>query len=294
MKRFSIVLYGLISLMFITACEKENTEGKETADFPDVGGYASSAEVAAEDLVAHFGFDGNADDSKGSVTGAAPNNISYVPGKLGQAYKGAPGSFIAYDNPGALANLTSFSVSMWINTGKHEGGAQSLFMLPNTNGFWGNFFTLIEGGTADVMQLKVHFQKHATPAIPRTEQWVDLGGDNRLPNMYNQWKHVAYSYDETTSTFALYVNGAKVNLPADFTNRMTADAPAGQPLGPLAFANVSKFVIGGWQTNLGAPWSGPDPWMLNYTGALDELRFFDRPLTPAEVDALFRLQNQGR
>jgi hypothetical protein len=295
MKRINIKFLWLSLLVFtIAACEKENTEGGENVDFPDVSGYASSDEVAADALIAHFNFDDNVNDSKNNVTGGAGTNVSYVPGKLGQAYKGSPGAFIAYENPGPIANLTSFSVAMWINKSMHQGGAESIFMLPNTKGFWGNFFTLIEGGTEDRMQLKVHFQKHTTPAITRWEQWVDLGGDNRLTNMYNQWKHVAFSYDETTSKFELYVNGSKINLPADFTDRKTDGPPAGQPLGPLAFADVSKFIIGGYQAHLGAPWGNPDGWMMNYTGALDELRFFDRPLTTVEVDALYRLQNQGR
>jgi hypothetical protein len=291
MKRIASMM---MAVMIFTACEKENTEGGENTDFPDIAGYTNSDEVGAEDIVAHFRFEGNVEDAKGNVTGGNGTNVSYVEGKLGQAYKGSTNSFIAYENPGTLANLTSFTVAMWINTGKHEGGAQSLFMLPGTSGFWGNFFSLIEGGTSDNMQLKVHFQKHATPAIARTEQWVDLGGDNRIPDMYNQWKHIAYSYDEGSSEFSMYINGSKLNLPENFSKRLTADPPAGQPLGPLAFKDVSRFIIGGFHAHLGSPWGAPDPWMLTYTGAMDEFRIYDRALTVTEVDALYRLQNQGR
>lgn len=288
------ILMGMMVMFLLSSCEKENTEGKENVDFPDISGFASSDEVGAEDLIVHIPFDNDVADTKGTVTGGVANNISFVEGRRGQAYKGSSTGYIAYDDPGALADLSSFTVAMWINKGKHEGGAEGLFSIPNTNGFWGNLLAMVEGGSADNMHLKFHFQKHVVPAITRWEQWVDLGGDNRIPNMFNQWKHIAFSYDETTSQFALYVNGTKLNLAEGFTNRLTADLPGGEPLGPLEFANVSKFIIGGFQQHLGTPFASPEPWMLNYTGAMDEFRVWDRALATEEVDAFYRLQNQGR
>jgi hypothetical protein len=48
--------------------------------------------------------------------------------------------------------------------------------------------------------------------------------------------------------------------------------------GELANSNVSKFIIGGFQQRLGAPWVAPDGWMLNYTGLMDEFRIYNAAL----------------
>ena len=99
---------------------------------------------------------------------------------------------------------------MWINTAKHDGGAQSVFMLPRTSDFWGNMFLLIEGNNSasDSMLVKFHF----------AGQWIELTNENRLPNMYNDWKHIAFSYNASTSKVSVYLNGQKRTLPASITD----------------------------------------------------------------------------
>jgi hypothetical protein len=51
---------------------------------------------------------------------------------------------------------------MWINTAKHEGGAQGVFTLANRMAlFWGNFFMMIEGNNSasNRMFMKLHLKK---------------------------------------------------------------------------------------------------------------------------------------
>jgi len=219
---------------------------------------------------------------------------SFTAGKKGQAYQGASNAFISYTSAGPLATLTSFTVSMWINTNKHDGGAQAVYTVTKADGsFWGNFFMLIEGAgpSENKMLVKVHFEKNTTPAVAEPEHWLETTGDLRLNDMYGAWRHIAFSYNETTSKFFMYVNGTKVNFPADKENRKSGPTTA---LGALAFRNPNRFVIGGFQNQLGAPYNNPEPWMLPYTGKLDELRFYKRALTDQEVNALFQLEKQGR
>jgi hypothetical protein len=299
-KKYSIAKAA--SLTFVTAVVvlASCTKAKLDDDFPKgdpppvAGGYVNSSEVSPANLVAHFSFDGNVNDVKGGVTGGTiTGKGSLVPGKKGQAYQGASDAFIAYNTAGPLASLTSFTVSMWINTQKHEGGAQAVFTVPKNDGsFWGNFFMMIEGAgaTENRMLIKVHFEKNVTPAIANVEQWLETGGDRRLNDMYGAWRHVAFTYDETTSKFAFYANGNKIDFGTD-ENRLAA---TGVPLGALAFKNATRFVIGGFQNQLGAPFNTPESWMLPYTGKLDELRFYKKALTGQEVTALFQLENQGR
>jgi hypothetical protein len=289
-----IVMFGII--LAATACTKPELEDDFTkGDPPPIGAYTNSSEVAPADLVAYWPFDGNITDSKGGVTGGAiTGTAGFTAGKKGQAYQGANNSFISYATAGPLANLTSFTVSMWINTQKHTGGAQGIFAVPRADGsFWGNFFMLIEEAGADEnrMLIKVHFEKNVTPPVDNVEHWLETSGDRRINDMYGGWRHVAYTYDQTTSSFAMYANGTKVNFPAADANRLAA---TGVPLGALAFKSVNKFIIGGYQNHLGAPFNSLETWMLTYTGKLDEFRIYKKALTANELNALFQLEKQGR
>lgn len=279
--------------VFMPGCTKpELDDDFQKGDPPPIGSFTNSSEVAAADLVAHFPFENSAADAKGSVAGGTLNGgAAYTAGKKGQAYQGAGNGFIAYTNSGGLGTLTSYTVSMWINTAKHDGGAQSVFTVTKNDGsFWGNFFMLIEGAgpTEDKMLIKVHFEKNG---VPNVEHWLETTGNLRISDMYGGWRHVAFSYDQATSKFAMYANGTKINFPDNVAIRL---ASAGVPLGALSFKNPDRFIIGGFQNQLGAPYNNPEPWMLPYTGKLDELRFYKRALTDQEVNALFQLEKQGR
>jgi hypothetical protein len=281
----------------LSSCTKaDRSDDFPAGDPPPVpGGFTNSTEVAPSNLVVHFTFDGTVDDAKGGVTGGATQGTtSWVTGVKGQAYKGSTDGFIAYSNPGPIATLKSFTVAMWINTEKHEGGAQSVFSLSketNPPSFWGNFFMLIEGNssTENKMLMKLHFQKNT---VTNVEHWIVPDAEFRPDNMYGGWRHVAWTYDAATSKVGFYINGQKKDLPTDLENQ-TADA-SGAPLGELSFLDATRFIIGAYPNQLGAPYNNPESWMLTYTGALDEFRIYDRALTAQEISAIAVLERQGR
>ena len=279
----------------ISSCTKaELDDAFPKGDPPPVaGGFVNSSEIAPANLVAHFTFDGTIADAKGAVTGGvASGNTSFVEGRKGQAYQGSTNGFIGYASPGPIATLTSFTVALWINTGKHDGGAQGLFGLAKQDGsFWANFFMLIEGNNSpeNRMFMKLHFEKNNATFV---EHWVEPNGNFRPDDMYNGWRHVAWTYDAATSKVGWYINGQKMTLPPGAEDRK-ADG-TGTPLGSLNFKNPTKFVIGAFQNQLGAPFNTPEPWMLPYTGKLDELRFYNKALTAQEIAAITTLERQGR
>lgn len=225
-----------------------------------------------------FAFENSAIDSIHDTKGSIAGGVTFVDGINGKAYKGAANGHIEYPSAGKVGEMESFTVAFWMNTEKHTGGAQNIFMLPNTNDFWGNLFLMVEGNnspTDNSMLIKFHFAGN----------WIEFTGNNglaRLPDMYGKWHHLAFSYDAKTSQFSAYLDGAKLNVPANISNR-TKD---GAPLGALKFQNVSKFVIGGFQQHIGIK-SPADAWMLRYTGMLDQFRIYTKPLTDAQVNELF-------
>ena len=261
---------------------------------PVAGGFTNSSEVAPANLVAHFPFDGNINDVKNGVTGGvASGTSSFAAGRKGQAYKGSSNAFIVYSTPGPIATLASFTVSMWINTVRHDGGAMGLFALGKQDGsFWGNFFLFVEGqnpATPQEMFMKLHFEKNNAPFV---EHWLEPNGDFRAKDMYGAWRHIAWTYDAATSKVGWFINGQKKALPPGADTRV-ADGN-NTPLGALNFKNPTKFVIGGFQNNAGAPFNTAEPWMLNYTGMIDEFRIYNKALSETEISAIQVLERQGR
>jgi len=282
--------------LLATGCTKADYSDNFTkGDAPPVaGGFTNSSEVAPTNLVAYFPFDNSIADMKNAVTGGvASGTTSFSAGIKGQAYQGSTTGFIGYSNPGPIATLTSFTISMWINTARHDGGAQGLFMLAKQDGsFWGNFFLMIEGqnpANAENMFMKLHFEKNNAPFV---EHWLEPNGTFRAVDMYGAWRHVAWTYDAATSKVSWFINGQKKVLPTGAEDRK-ADGN-GTPLGALNFKDATKFIIGGFMGHLGAPFNSPEPWMLKYTGKLDEFRIYNKALSETEISALQVLERQGR
>jgi hypothetical protein len=300
MKNTTIIKYFsaifILGALFIS-CEDSIDKDNPAIPYASIGGYNNSDDIASDNLISKVSFDnGTFADSKNGVSMSSPTNVNFEAGIKGSAYKGSSNAFISYNEVSdKIKNLKSITQSMWIKTSQHTGGAQCIFMIPKTTDFWGNIFVLIEGSTDGKMLLKFHIQKDVTPAVTWAGQFIETGGTNKLEGMYDKWKHLVWSYDASTSTFALYVDGTLVPLPDSITKRYTNDpAQGGLPLGNLANSNVSKFIIGGFQQHLGAPWSNPDSWMLKYTGLMDEFRMYDKALSSSEINALYKLEKDNR
>ncbi|MDB5263844.1 MAG: Concanavalin A-like lectin/glucanase superfamily protein [Adhaeribacter sp.] len=265
----ALFLSALMGGGTLTSCQK--MERPELIIIPD-----DTARLNGP-LQRYFAFENSVIDSIHDVKGTA-TGITYVDGVRNKAIKGSATGQVEYASAGKMADMESFTVAFWMNTEKHKGGAQSVFMLSNTDDFWGNMFLMLEGNespTDNSMLAKFNF----------AGQWIEFNGNNglnRLPDMYGKWHHLACSYDGKTSKFSAYLDGAKLNLPASATDRKNGTAP----LGPLKFKNVSKFVIGGFQQHVGIK-PPADEWMLHYTGMLDQFRVYTKALTDNEINALY-------
>ncbi len=97
-------------------------------------------------------------------------------------------------------------------------------------------FLLIEDGNQSTQELGAF-------KLLIQDQWFEFVGAQRLQNVLNnQWHHIAFTYDETTSKLTTYIDGnALTGLPENLTDVKNA----GNPRGKLSFKNVSGFVIGG-------------------------------------------------
>lgn len=245
---------------------------------PALGEYTKDTNPPGGPLKFFAAFDGGDVDSIRATFGT-PKNVTYTTGISGKAYKGSATSNIVYASPNDFDKVSSFTIAFWMKKRPHDANAEFVFALPTTSGIWhkSEMFMLIEDknqSSGDSMATK--FLLH--------DQWFEFVNEYRLPNVLNgQWHHLAFVYNETTSKLTLYLNGVpRTGLPA---NKTDAKKSNGTPLGPVGFANVSKFVIGGpAHVGLGA---APDGWMANYSGELDQFRMYGTALSAAEVSALF-------
>lgn len=282
---------ALFAMQFLASCS-DNVDSNAPLPYPPIGGYETSDDIAKSNLIVKLGFEDNINDAFSGITGGVATNVTYVAGIKGKAYNGTSTSFVGYSvSSEKLIGLKSITSSMWIKTSP-SSGAQCLFMLPKTSDFFGNIFVLIDGSSNGNMNLKVHIQK---TGADWSGQWMEHVGGNALPNMYGEWKHLVWTYDAGTSKYKMYIDGEKLNLSDGFTNRYASDpSNGGLPLGGLVNSDASKFVIGGFQQHLGAPWGTPEPWMIPYTGLMDEFRIYDIALSDNEVRFLYKLEKSNR
>ena len=192
--------------------------------------------------------------------------------------QGALNSYVLATPSAAITGMKSFTIGYWINTPLHPAGIAGIVALANTNQFWGNIEMFLEnGGTLDAMKFRAKVINNGV-----TEIGIDKDG---IPNFYTKWAHLALSYDQTTSTFKVYVNGSVVGTKVQ----------AG--LGPLNFVNSGKLVFGASQfmtTPSQTSSHGMEGWASYMTGKLDEVRIYNKALTDAELNALVILEGRGK
>lgn len=270
-----LILLALGSSLLFTACYKKFDTSSYQPPL-DIGGYSSSDEVAAANLVAYWGFNGDYIESK---SGAAGDNTgtTFSVGVKGQAMQGALNSYVTQTPPASVAGVHSFSITYWVNSPAPSSGIIGMVNLAKTDGFWGNIDMFFENGSSST---NGKFRAHITNGP--VDAWVAKDG---LPNLFDRWIHVGLTYDETSSTFTLYING----------NSVATTTAAG--FGPINFTNIGKLVFGcvQFQTNPSQTSStGSQPWASYLTGRMDEIRIYNKALSGAEVSALSLLEGRGK
>lgn len=303
-KNFFSVMAAMTAILFavsFTACGDKD-DGKK----PGGGDEKTDPnEIAKDNLVAYFAFDDNGDDVKGLTPAQTGTAVSYVAGRRGKAFQGAENAYFLYDLPQnhKLRDLKEFSFSMWIKlVATIDGGPEPMIFQVDgdTDWIWGNFFFLQNRNTVDENGV-------AGPSPLCTYFWNDNGTSvvwqgNRANKLnapsYDRWIHVICTYSKTTSKFHTYFNGAvytEDGEPYSGTDRFkdgtqdpeTQEWTGTTPAGELKFKNVTKLSIGRWMGLLNGGLQPTDAWAADFTGQLDELRFYDRGLTADEAKALY-------
>jgi hypothetical protein len=273
-----INLYIMAAALFsvgLSSCQKKYDPSTYAPPL-NIGGYTSANEVAKESLIGKWSFDGNLLDSI-SNTAAVSTGTSFATGIKGQAMQGAKDAYVIADPSTAVKSMHSFTVMTWVNSPQNTDGIVGLIDLANTKEFWGNLTIFFEnGGTATSGNLKIHVRNGAK------EAWL---GNYVITNPWNKWMHVAVSYDAASSTFIVYVNGAKLA-----TQKVDG-------FGDINFTDVGKMVFGTVQfqtTPSLTTATTKQPWASYLTGQLDELRIYNKALSIDEIGAISKLEGRGK
>ena len=250
-----------------TACNK--------LDRPALGDFPKDANPPGGPLKFYVAFDGTTNNplinAVDSIRANFPsdNPLASVAGVSGKAVQGVIDKAIKYPSANDFKNATSCTISMWVNNNVNPN-TEFYFSLTDKD-FWHNSgaFLLVEHATPTKCQLKFALMDH----------WVEYIDNFNEPLFNGQWHHLAFTYDETTSTVKVYFDGTEVPLPAGAAANFAG-------LGKLDLTRATNLVLSGWNKHAGI--DGPtDSWISGFTGKLDQFRLYNKALTATEIQALY-------
>ncbi len=212
---------------------------------------------AFPNLVSWWRAENNFLDSFDGNHGSQQGGVSFVSGKVGQAFSlDGTDDFVNIPASPSLDGITTaVTVAAWIN--------------PQTPSSSSNGGAILAGYTVSVLpdgSLRLTVRKNGDPNVGGTV-YVSSPG---VILYDNQWKHVAVSLNVAGNVVSAYVNGS----PVSFTKSSGLDL-SGQLI-PLSGVPVA---IG--RREQGS--SPTDPQRAYFKGLMDEVALFSRALTSAEI-----------
>jgi hypothetical protein len=300
----------VLSMLTFVSCDDDDDS------LPKIDGYNNSDEVAADNLKAHWTFDGTQQED---ISGATPlagatgtfGTVGFEEGQIGNALKLTQGA-LRYPNLAAFSSadaLANFTVSMWVKVKNNKGTAAEgytiLFGLfpdgltPETTGdfMWGNINMAVEtswfaatNAQPDTLVLKGHFvKKNADGSINGQDNRPDPRG-NPPVGLFKQtgnWVHFVARYNSTTQMFHIFGNASSIGAYTDRSGGSPGAMRMNVPCSPVFGNGATKAV--GFTNN-------PDQqsWSPMATASIDDVRVFNTALSDAEITALFNLGSAGR
>jgi len=216
-------------------------------------------------LVAHYPFDGSANDAVGTAHGTIMGNPSYVAGQAGQAI-GFDGVDDAVQIPRSVKD--NFTITFWVKTtdpGTTDTGTRALWQYGHgmVSGIWG-------GAAHYDFGVGINDKKtHAGTGLPTNKGSINTTNDASGWVDTGQWIHVAVTRRYSDNEMAIYYNAV--------------EKARGYPRGT---SMVNQSLDSLTYLGVGAHWNQGTLAMNNFfVGLIDDLRFYDTVLTAAEIQA---------
>lgn len=296
--RYCIPCLLVVCVMLVSACKKDgNPNNLPDADASKyegtIDGYNSSDEVAPNNLIAYWDFEGNTNEKiSGTATTSAAGNTFVAGGIKGQALSLSAGYlyYAAQLDKFKTDAFKSFTISTWIQILNNGSKRTMIFQIARPGSLTGNInfalntqsfpatntdelkinptFSTLGGGTQDNINTKrdnpgdANYVPYLTPKI---------GAD--------KWTHLLLTYDGTTGLFHIWADGVRVGA---FFSR---------GLGNNVFKSYepSEVIIGGNYNVIPGKAVNADANFAPMTGRIDELKVWNIPLTDAHIKAIYNL-----
>ena len=216
----------------------------------DTGFQVTPADPGSTGLIAHYQFEGNANDAVGGHNGTANGMASYTTGKVGQAiFLDGVDDYVDLPIGSLIASLTNSTFATWANFSNAGGSWQRIFDFGSGETTY--MFLTPRNGTTNSMRFGITTQGGGTPEQLATAPSTLASG----------WHHVAVTINADNDTIKLYLDGSVV---AQNTQ-----------------ATLSPSDLGVTTQNwLGRSQYGADAY---YTGAIDDFRIYSRTLPDAQI-----------
>lgn len=286
---------AVVALVALGSCSDDDK-------LPAIDGYNNSDEVASDNLVANWTFDGvNTEDISGAtpLAGAAGTfgTVGFEAGRIGQALKLTKGALV-YPTIAGLNTadaLGNFTVSIWVKAKNNKKtatpSATALFALlySEDDDIWGNINMLAETAahlpSSDTLLLKPLLKTLLSGGGTSLQDNISaVNGDKGKHFLGAQdWAHFVARWNGSTHQFEIFANGQNVGAYSDRgdTPALKMRIPAQAVFGSLAYNDI------GFE-------NAPDRGIPLATASIDDVRIFNTNLTDAEITALFNLGSAGR
>jgi len=205
-------------------------------------------------IMAWWPGDGNTDDIVGSNDGTAENGLSYGTGFVDQAFHFDGADDYFSVNPDLLTGATAVTIEGWIYLKSYATTGQSTIVIDRTPSSADFQFAVTPD---DNTPHKVFFHLWTTGGTAMARSTSDIP--------LSTWTHVAGVYDG--SQISVYINGSQ-------------DGSIGTTSGAIP-------------SNSNNLWIGDDHWNPSFDGMMDELKAFDRALTPSEIQSIYAAGSYG-
>lgn len=232
------------------------------------GGGSSSSDTLQQGLIHWWRFNGHASDSAGNLSTTPIGPVTYTSSPTGKAivFNGTT-TGISLPPQADMQFQKSFTLSAWANLSTYPADSQIwatiIFDGDDRNGLDPYDLQVAPDGTLQFVTSGISDGMHVDGGTFPLHTWVLVTG----------------TYDQAKGLQTLYVNGQQVGQ-----NKQVFDLT---PVVPLVENENAGVGIG---TNNGFPNSN---YNMGWNGAISDLRVYNRALSAAEVQRLFKNGKQG-
>lgn len=301
--KYAFTGVAIAAIAALAACSDDDKK-----KLPDVNGYSSADEVAAENLLAYWDFEGSNNET---ISGTAPTvaeGDSFTEGIKGDALELNEG-YLRFPTIAALSGTNAFanvSISAWVNVENNNTSPTSIFAITQpaaSQADWnhGPVMMMAETGkppaVGDTLVLKGVISTYIADVRYGGDNINDYGvrgTDFQTVKGAGRWVHVVVRWDAAGSNIDVYADGIRVSN-NNFRHRTYNNGTADVGFGPLANIAPNLVVIGAFpNADSGFPSSAAQVWQGMMTGGVDEIRVYNKTLTDLEIGSLYALELAGR